>query len=76
MKKRFAILRRTADGHTELHAETDLISEARRFEALGYLVIPSRELGLTPWRRHPSEVVRLFHQYGYSTNLPALPASA
>ena len=47
MKKRFAILLRTADGHREIYAETNLVSEVRRFRELGYVVVPSRDLGLS-----------------------------
>lgn len=36
--KRFAIFFVDPSGHPELYADTDLLSEARRFEALGYLV--------------------------------------
>lgn len=44
LTKRFAIFRLDKSGHPELFAETDLASEAERFEKLGYLISPNQSV--------------------------------
>lgn len=53
LAKRFAIFALDPAGRPELYAETDLGSEARRFEGLGYRIEPSsdRRLHPTPSRK-------------------------
>ena len=48
LAKRFAIFALDAAGRPELYAETDLGSEARRFERLGYRIQPSNDRMLHP----------------------------
>lgn len=48
LTKRFAIFVLDPAGRPELNAETDLGSEARRFEGLGYRIEPSNDRLLHP----------------------------